>query len=1090
MRDEAHLRSSGLPGFVGSGIPGAGFVGRDAELVSLQQAASDAAAGRGSLWLVAGEPGVGKTRLVEEAERLARADGMLSAWGCCWESGGAPAFWPWTQVVRALQRPAERLGIGPPALLTEILTGQAGPSHDAVAGRFALFDSLASWLGTLAEVQPLWIGLEDLHAADPASLSLLEALLAPLRTSRMSIVGTLRDSVLDGSGDWSLGSFAAKPPRTSTHGRITRQARVLQLVRLDRADARDLLLQTLGEADDELMDAAVAATDGLPLFLVELARLARGGAREHLHDLIPASVHNVLRQRLEGMSPSTLQVLVRAALVGMDIGGDLLLRFVDETTAEAALAEAVSGSLLRRVGPNAWRFSHDVLRDVLGGLLTPTEREAAHREIALALSSAGASPAELAHHFYRAGPEQRALALREGLRAAQSSLARYAFEDAIAHAELAREHISAPSEERARFEVVEGLACIGLGRVDEGLAQCLSAAELARSLGAPEALAEAALAYGSVFRFANVDAQLVGLLELSLQALPPGDSPLRAQLLARLAAAQQPDPIPGRPIQLAREAIAMADRTGDLDARVAALRAGCSTMVDLEVPTDRRALDQRHLDLALQIGLHTDVLTARQRLAFDCVELGDFAAAQMHLNQAIQLAETTAHPRFKWRAPALRALTQLWHGTLETTRELIEEAHAVGEACGDPNARTCHAFQLGRWVELTGDMAELERATEELDRAMVGSALGARFSALARARLLLQLGDTESGLAAASREDVLAILAVGDRTMAHAAALWASAAGDEEVARLLLARWEKQAGLFVTDGVLGSCWRTPVELVLAHAAAASRDFAGGLRWAARAAEAAGRHDGGPAAAEAHLLGASLAARLGDEEQVAHHAARARTWIESLGLEGLRRALRRLDGPGAPQPRSADRSTTRSSAPPEPQDVPSFVDEGDVYCVTWGARSVRLQTTKGLTVLARLVAHPGSPQHVLDLVHVDGASELLDRGSGGDLLDEAARSAYRQRAATLREELDDAEARQDLGRVQAVRAELEFLAHELGRATGLGGRTRRIPDNEERARQAVRKQIRTGLDRIRDVHPELARYLGRAVKTGRVCVFEP
>src|SRR5690606_8092290 len=335
-----------------------------------------------------------------------------------------------------------------------------------------------------------------------------------------------------------------------------------------------------------------------------------------------------------------------------------------EARVDEAIDEAVKESLLRQLARRSWRFSHAMLRDVLAETLDPTALAEAHQRIGVALMARGATPAAVAHHLHRAGPQKLETACGASLQAAQDSLDRFAFEDALGHIDTARARLSPEQypELTARLGVLEGYAHLGLGRVEQGRSACLAAAELARSTGSSELFAQAALAYGSVFHFASVDPTLVRLLERALELLGPGDSGLTAQVLARLAAARQPDPVPARPIALAREALAMAERVGDVDVRVRALRSASSALVDLAHPAERRELDQAHLELALQLNLGTDELSARQRLAFDCMELGDFGTAHAHLDRAATLAESSAHPRYRWLAPALEALRRLWQG--------------------------------------------------------------------------------------------------------------------------------------------------------------------------------------------------------------------------------------------------------------------------------------------------------------------------------------------------------------------------------------------------------------------------------------------
>src|SRR5262245_62668981 len=128
-----------------------------------------ACAGAGAVVTIAGEPGIGKTRLADEAAHRARAAGMLVAWGRAWEAGGAPAFWPWVQIARALSR----AGVDPPPEVSRILPehGGAAPPIALGADRFALFDAVLRHLSAAAARQPLFLVLDDLHAADAPSRS-------------------------------------------------------------------------------------------------------------------------------------------------------------------------------------------------------------------------------------------------------------------------------------------------------------------------------------------------------------------------------------------------------------------------------------------------------------------------------------------------------------------------------------------------------------------------------------------------------------------------------------------------------------------------------------------------------------------------------------------------------------------------------------------------------------------------------------------------------------------------------------------------------------------------------------------------------
>jgi predicted ATPase len=181
--------------------PAGEFVGRERELRELTSGVDDAIAGRGQLYLLAGEPGIGKTRLADEIARRAAGWGARALWGRCWEGGGAPPYWPWTQVLRACvtESPGD---CGPcasrdPSLAMELheLVPAAAPEAmlDPEDARFRLFDAVSNVLRTCAARTPLVVVLDDLQWADESSLLLLAFLARDLRGARLLLLGAYRD---------------------------------------------------------------------------------------------------------------------------------------------------------------------------------------------------------------------------------------------------------------------------------------------------------------------------------------------------------------------------------------------------------------------------------------------------------------------------------------------------------------------------------------------------------------------------------------------------------------------------------------------------------------------------------------------------------------------------------------------------------------------------------------------------------------------------------------------------------------------------------------------------------------------------------
>ncbi len=183
------------------------LVGRDSELTELLDGLEEARQGRGGVWFVTGEPGIGKTRLMEEVAERATSRGAAVYWGRCWEAGGAPAYWPWVEVLRALLRAVPASDAGHPVarrarvlgqLLPELAAGgEATPPSAQLGGergRFELLDAIAHSLCDATRDGPVVCVIEDLHAADEATVSVLELLHQQARSSRLSVIGTLRDA--------------------------------------------------------------------------------------------------------------------------------------------------------------------------------------------------------------------------------------------------------------------------------------------------------------------------------------------------------------------------------------------------------------------------------------------------------------------------------------------------------------------------------------------------------------------------------------------------------------------------------------------------------------------------------------------------------------------------------------------------------------------------------------------------------------------------------------------------------------------------------------------------------------------------------
>jgi hypothetical protein len=230
----------------------------------------------------------------------------------------------------------------------------------------------------------------------------------------------------------------------------------------------------------------------------------------------------------------------------------------------------------------------------------------------------------------------------------------------------------------------------------------------------------------------------------------------------------------------------------------------------------------------------------------------------------------------------------------------------------------------------------------------------------------------------------------------------------------------------------------------------------------------------------------LAAYLGRPQEASQYLATARERYVRAGTPALRDRVDVLStellerAPEPPQPAA-------SSAPGR------LHRDGPVWVIDWHGRRSTVPDSKGVRDLAILLAQPGQARPAFDLVEAAGgppAAAAAAQADLGPVLDDTARRAYRDRLLELDGELDEAEADADLGRLELLRAERSMLADELAGALGLGGRVRIAGDPAERARKAVTMRIRAAVKTIGRQDEALARHLANAVRTGRLCSYEP
>ena len=1025
------------------------FVGRQRELAVLDQAWSRAVAGVGGLVVVRGGPGVGKSWLVEAFVERRRHEGHAVYSGQCWEAGGAPSYWPWTQALRLLVRSLgearlhERLGRRL-AFLQAVLPeeGQGTPSigDEPQRARFQVFDAVGELLIEAALETPICIVLEDLHAADEESLLMLEFL---ARASPALIVGTYREREI------------AQGPHGPTMARVARRAASIDLAPLDQPATAELLAAAWGTAaDPELVARIHQASEGNPLYLSELARHVKGSARRLEQLAIPAGIESAIAEHLRELDAPTRALLEAASVLGREVQIDRLARLVErrDDGVVRVLQAAMRAGLLQETGPGTVRFTHFMHRAVIHQGMPPAQRCALHlraAELLLETTTQGEGPwSELAHHYYEAGYLGRDRVIEATTRAAHAATRRRAFSDAVALHRRARE-LSEQLGETGTSRHLELLLALGkaeidAGMIEQGRATCDDAIAAARELRDAAALARGVLVRGSVFVLGVVDARLVGLLEEALGALGEHEVDLRAQMLARHAAALQPASNPEGPIALAREAIALARSSSNPRTLLVTLRYAVSAMMDLGRPAERLALNEEHVELAVALGEPNEALRGHLRLVMDALELPDLVRADDHLEAFSRLAEELGLARDQALAFGMRAVRANMEGRTVTAERWTEQMRSMVAHCRDPSLElTLALHELGALRSEGRHEAVLTRL-DTLDVAAWPDRWGPATALALRASTLARLGRAEEGRSLLTPSDTRFLVANGDPMNLCFLGEVAAAAGDRTLALRVHQALEGRRGHCVSWGVLGSGWDGPVDRVL------------GL----------------------------LECCLGRSEDAQRSFAAARDLCERLEtpvhLEQVERDRGRMLGP------TNDAPARPVPAPRPPVERLALRREGEAWLLEGRKPPLRFKDTRGMSMLARLLDEPGRELHVLDL----SGSPRAVAGDAGPVLDDRARAEYRRRAEQLRTELAEAESWNDPVRAERARQELEMLSRELARAVGLGGRDRASRSSIERARVNVQRRIRDAVRRIGEHDEMLGRHLLRAVRTGTYCAYEP
>jgi len=723
------------------------FVGRQAEYETMLKKLAEARNSRGSVILLAGEPGIGKTRLTEEFCEHA-SSGATVIRGNCYEGDVSAPFGPWAEALRSLieQTPdaglRDTLGPGAPdiaVMMPEIRRRipdlEESPKLDPESERARLFESIGDFLRNATEKRPLVIFLDDLHWCDRPSLALLEHVARGIADRRIVIAGTYRDVEVDRVHP--LAQTLAAMRRMEHHERIAIRG-------FTQESVYDLLNAIEPSEQAEAAKRGLAAVlhaeaEGNPFFirevlnnLIETGKFAQQdgvwtGTVTSIEELgIPEGIKEVIGRRLSRLSETCNRMLGRASAMTSGFTWDELRSICDDSEDALldALDEALGSQLIAERSRNTYVFTHALIRATLYDELSTPRRIQLHRRIAEALESLYADSiddhlGELAAHYMASTGGEAQKAIEYSIRAGDHARALFAWEEAAAHYQRALEAmdlIKAPPEDK-RCRVLLSLAeCQRVqGQRAESIQTLRDAAAVARELGSAGLFAEAAIAFErTAYNYAeDVSEERLALLDEALATLKNEETVQRVRALCfrvRAAAAVANSragsiaagfllysgPKDPEVLAQAREALALAERLGDDTAIATAcdvLHGYGWTPDNLE---ERLALTERGHAAAVRAGSVTLLASLLNWRVNALLEFGDIPAVRAVAEEGEALAKRSV---LRTAAPlTTRIALEAAEGRLA-----LADAHQaeLASSAGTPDEVAFSVAQLGsiRWLQ-------------------------------------------------------------------------------------------------------------------------------------------------------------------------------------------------------------------------------------------------------------------------------------------------------------------------------------------------------------------------------------------------------
>jgi len=1085
---------------------GATFVGRARELVELRAALDDAIGGKGRLFLLAGEPGIGKTRLADEFSRVAVEQGVRVLWGRCWEGGGAPPYWPLCAIIRGCiegcSTAQQEVLLGPGTREVAQLIPEFRPSRpsleetrtisDPESARFRLFGSVATFLGNAARIAPLLIVIEDLHDADQPSLQMLRFVARETKAARIMILSTYRDIEIRQSPE--LGKLI---------GDLNREGWTVPLAGLNQTEVRQFVEQLSGQkAKEKLVADLWHATNGNPLFVEGVVRMLISEGKidsETSAFEIPDGVRESIRRRLAALSSETQTVLSIASAIGNEFDFRLLERASGIPAAQVAeqLEDAMRVGIVTG-GGTQFRFSHALVREALYKDLPASRRIELHGLIGAAIeeiheNDLGSHLAVLAHHFSAANVTEKAIQYLIG--AGEAASAVFAYHEARLHWDEALELMQGGAgslRRRARLSQRLALLCWMIDYA-AGIRYLKAALSTYESLGLERQSAECHAALGMFYAMPGEPTSDVSRArehlrkaETTLSEGPGG--PTLARLYTGITQTAFASRRTSEGLAAGKRATEIAEEIHDERESWAA--AAIQYAIHL-VAVARLAESRDLLEQAWQIADRLNVAYLASIATWTAgrcwVFFLDSAQAQRWYQRELS----------KPRVAHYRSLLQELLGEALARAGDLAAARRLSGASAQAQILAGLLFYEGRWDEaeayIKDQAPKLRECGDIASLAWCLNILANTFRVCDRPREGLAAFDEYFAVTASQSEPGYEILIRPVSAVIQAQIGQLDAAEHELVrCREIVASGEDWRGL-----------AGYVALAEAVVAAAKGRFEDAEPQFERAAEIFRRHQVPLEETEALYYWARALNAAGDHAR-ANEKLDAAVAIYRRCASG-KRWLQRAEAARA-QASAVPPLLSETQTPAHDEAV--FRREGDYWTLTYGGKTSHLKDAKGFQYLAHLLAHPGEEIRALDLVVLFGGASgevvetaqekdlarshkvARDLGDAGEVLDAQAKAAYKERLIELQERLEDARELGDEASVEKAEEEIRALGGELKRAVGRSGRARRAASSRERARIAVTQAIRFALRKVAKNNAELSNLLAPTIRTGTVCSYVP